>query len=99
VNTERPGDHLTTKAPNTVRLTLLIRAYCHLCDDMRDALKPVIAGRRVEVVELDVDADPALESRYGELVPVLLEGDAVAGRELCHYHLDADAVRRALDAG
>jgi hypothetical protein len=34
--------------------------------------------------EIDVDADPALEARYGELVPVLTDA---AGNELCHYHL------------
>ncbi len=33
---------------------------------------------------IDVDADPALESRYGEDVPVL----AHTGRELCRHRLD-----------
>jgi hypothetical protein len=77
-------------------LTLLTRAYCHLCDDMRDALARLVAGRGVHVVEIDVDADDALESRYGDLVPVLLLGDAAGGRELCHYHLDPEAVRAVL---
>ncbi len=63
-------------------LTLLIRAYCHLCDEMRSALAVHAAG--VPVDELDVDADPALEARWGALVPVLLAD----GRELCHYRLD-----------
>jgi glutaredoxin-like protein DUF836 len=66
---------------------------------MRDALAPLIAGKGVHLVELDVDADDALESTYGELVPVLLWGDLATGRELCHYYLDAGAVRRALSAG
>jgi hypothetical protein len=71
-----------------VRLTLLIRAYCHLCDDMRTAL----AGHAPDVLvrEIDVDADPALEARWGMLVPVLLAD----GQEVCHYRLDT----RALDA-
>jgi hypothetical protein len=80
----------------TVTLTLLIRAYCHLCDDMRAALAPLLAGRSITVVELDVDADASLEARYGELVPVLILGDPDGGTELCHYHLDAEAVRAAL---
>jgi glutaredoxin-like protein DUF836 len=79
-------------------LTLLSRAYCHLCDELRDALAPVIAGQDVRVVELDVDAHPALEARFGERVPVLLLGDVEHGRELCHYRLDDAAVRRALGA-
>ena len=71
-----------------LRLTLLIRAYCHLCDDMRAALATHAAG--VCVDELDVDADPALEAQWGALVPVLLAD----GSELCHYRLDASALRR-----
>ncbi|MEP6996606.1 MAG: glutaredoxin family protein [Betaproteobacteria bacterium] len=69
-----------------LRLTLLVRAYCHLCDDMRAALAAHAAG--VPVDELDVDADPALEARWGDKVPVLL----AEGRELCHYRLDMSAL-------
>ncbi len=48
-----------------------------------------------ELVVFDVDADPELEARYDELVPVLADGD---GRELCHYFLDAAKVREYLGA-
>jgi len=65
---------------------------------MRDALAPLLAGRGVELVELDVDAHPPLERAWGDKVPVLLEGDALGGREICHYHLDAAALARALAA-
>ncbi|EKD97444.1 MAG: glutaredoxin 2 [uncultured bacterium] len=41
---------------------------------------------------LDVDADPLLESRYDELVPVLLHGE----NELCHYFLDEPKTREYL---
>ena len=51
-------------------------------------------GFALEVI--DVDADPALEARYGELVPVLLLGDPADGVELCHYRLDAAAVTDVL---
>jgi hypothetical protein len=79
-----------------MQLTLLTRAYCHLCDDMRSALLPLLEGRDVTLVEHDVDAHAALEARYGELVPVLLAGDVATGREICHYRLDAAAVRAAI---
>jgi glutaredoxin len=81
---------MSTAAP----LTLHGRAWCHLCDDMRAALEPLLTefGARVEVV--DVDSDPLLEARYNERVPVLF----CDGVELCHYHLDAARVRAALAA-
>lgn len=44
---------------------------------------------------MDVDADPALEAKYDELVPVLVDGE---GRELCHYFLDIAKVREYLNA-
>jgi thiol-disulfide isomerase/thioredoxin len=77
-------------------LTLLTRAYCHLCDEMREALAPLAAAHGATVVERDVDADPALEARYGDLVPVLLLGAPGDGREVCHYRLDRDATEAAL---
>ena len=43
--------------------------------------------------EIDVDADPSLEEKYGELVPVLVRAD---GAEVCHYHLDRAALAEAL---
>jgi hypothetical protein len=41
---------------------------------------------------VDVDSDPVLEAKYGELVPVMEAG----GRMLCHYFFDVAAVREYL---
>ena len=69
-------------------LTVYSRNYCHLCDDMIAALQQ-LQGRYVfEIKVVDVDSDAALETRYGERVPVL----EAAGRELCHYFMDEPAV-------
>jgi hypothetical protein len=46
-------------------------------------LRTLQAGVRFELDIIDVDTDPALESRYGERVPVLVCTEG----ELCHYHL------------
>ena len=75
-----------------VELTLMSRGYCHLCHDMEAALVPLADGFDVTVTVLDVDADPVLEARYDELVPVLLHGET----ELCHYFLDEAKVREYL---
>ena len=75
-----------------VELTLMSRGYCHLCHDMEAALVPLADEFGVTVTILDVDADPLLEARYDELVPVLLHGET----ELCHYFLDEAKVREYL---
>jgi hypothetical protein len=75
-----------------VTLTLLGRAYCHLCDEMREAASAMLARTGVALVELDVDADPALEARWGDKVPVLLDGD----NALCVHRLDRGVLARWL---
>ncbi len=81
-----------------LQLTLYGRAYCHLCTDMRDALEPLRREFPFVLCEVDVDADPDLESRLGERVPVLVATRPEGPRELCHYFLDAAAVRTWLSA-
>ncbi|CAN0503022.1 unnamed protein product, partial [Phaeothamnion confervicola] len=58
-----------------IKLTVYGRTYCHLCDDMIAGLRTLQAGDRFELEVIDVDSDPLLEARYGELVPVLIGGD------------------------
>ncbi len=82
---------------------LYSRSWCHLCDDLLQALRALIGeGYRVDII--DVDADPALVERYDELVPVLV--GCQPGKEseqICNYFLNENAVRdflaRAAGAG
>jgi thiol-disulfide isomerase/thioredoxin len=75
--------------------TLYSRSYCHLCQEMADALQALSSPAQPFCVEIiDVDADPALVAKYDELVPVLF-GDP-DGPELCHYFLDEGKVKRYL---
>ena len=76
-----------------MRLTLYGRTYCHLCEDMLRALERLQDELDFSVETVDVDADSALELRYGELVPVLVGPD---GREICHYFLDLTALKDRL---
>jgi len=70
------------------KLTLLGREYCHLCGDMLAALRQLQGRYDFEIEVVDVDRDPGLEEKWGDKVPVLLDGE----RELCHYFLDLDVV-------
>lgn len=78
--------------PGAPALTLYGRRWCHLCDDMATALAPLREEFGFALDVVDVDADPALEARFGERVPVLADGR----HELCQYFLDAVAVRAYL---
>ncbi len=74
------------------KLTVYSRQYCHLCDDMIAGLRALQAAIAFELELVDVDSDPALESQFGERVPVLIG----AGVELCRYHLDIAKVNEYL---
>jgi thiol-disulfide isomerase/thioredoxin len=86
----RGNDKLTL-----MHFTLYSRSYCHLCQDMLDALNALQTPAHPFTVEvIDVDADEALVARFDELVPVLFA--SLDQPELCHYFLDESAVKRAL---
>ncbi|MBM4181187.1 MAG: glutaredoxin family protein [Betaproteobacteria bacterium] len=61
---------------------------------MRAALEEFRDELGFSLREVDIDADPDLVARFGTLIPVLVMG----GREICHYHLDPTALRRALES-
>jgi thiol-disulfide isomerase/thioredoxin len=75
-----------------LRLILYGRSYCHLCDEMLAAITALQEEFAFAVDVVDVDSDPILEQRFGNLVPVLVHADT----ELCHYHLDSGKVRAYL---
>lgn len=80
-------------------LILLSRAYCHLCDEMEAALRPLIGATPLEVVDIDAPEHAAWEARFGDAVPVLFAGEVAPERELCRYRLDAARVAAACLAG
>ena len=81
-----------------MHFTLYSRSYCHLCQDMLDALQRLQTPEHPFTVDvIDVDADEALVARFDELVPVLYAG--LDQPELCHYFLDEQRVRQVLTGG
>ncbi len=92
---------IASHAASAAALQFIIysRSYCHLCDELRDALRAALGGRPAQIEMVDVDADPALVELYDELVPVLMGRDAERGWvRLCHYHLDGQALQAFLAA-
>lgn len=78
--------------PPHPRVILFSRTDCHLCDAARGVViaecERVAAGWH----EVDVDADPALQARYGEYVPVVEVDGIVQG----YWQIDPDRLRAAL---
>ena len=85
-----------------LELILYSRSYCHLCDDLLQALQQRFGGEfafQVRVVDIDLDGqlDAALVARFDELVPVLVGTAGGREQQLCHYFLDEAAVAAYLE--
>jgi hypothetical protein len=76
------------------RLTIYSRPGCHLCDEMKAVVARVAQAAALEIDEIDVSTDPALEARYGHEVPVL----EIDGRKAAKYRVTEDELRRTLQS-
>ncbi|HEX9853313.1 MAG TPA: glutaredoxin family protein [Woeseiaceae bacterium] len=73
------------------RIRVYSRPGCHLCDELIEALLPLVRDSAVvDVCNVDTRDDWRLE--FGDRVPVV----EVDGRFVCRYTLDAPALRQAL---
>jgi glutaredoxin len=79
-----------------IRLTIYSRPGCHLCDEMKQVVERVVArlpAGAVAISDVDVSTDAALESTYGDEVPVLL----IDGRKAAKYRLAESELQRRLE--
>lgn len=76
----------------SARVVLYSRPGCHLCDEARPVVAGVCGDGGAEWVEVNVDTDADLQSRYGDEVPVV----TVDGETVAFWRVDADLLRAAL---
>ncbi|HVH62627.1 MAG TPA: glutaredoxin family protein [Candidatus Dormibacteraeota bacterium] len=72
-----------------MRLVLVTRQGCHLCDQALQLLREL--GHEPE--QVDVDSDDRLHDLYDWRVPVILDGDRV----IAEGKIDPGRLRQALD--
>ena len=76
----------------TRRLTLYGRRDCYLCEAMKGIVAKAASSVPLEVVEIDVDSDPALQERFGSEVPVLF----IDGRKAFKYRVNLKKLKQKL---
>ena len=77
-----------------MRLTLLTRPGCHLCEAASEALDRVAAKSGEAWTEVDISGDPELEDEYGLRIPVVL----LDGAEHGYWQVDEARLLRDLGA-
>jgi glutaredoxin len=77
-------------------VTLYTRPGCHLCEEAKAAIAPLIGEFGAALREVNIDDDAALRQRYGWDVPVIFIG----GRKVANHRINVERFRRQLrDAG
>ena len=75
-----------------MRVELLTKPGCHLCDDARAVIERVTQELGIPFTERDISDSPADLVEYGDFVPVTL----VDGRVIDHWRVREDRLRAAL---
>jgi glutaredoxin len=79
----------------SVEVVIYSSPDCHLCDVAKSVLEQDRERLDLEIREVDITADPELEERYREQIPVVF----VAGKKAFKFRVDAgDLERRVLRA-
>ena len=55
-------------------VTLFSRPGCHLCEEAKVAIAPLLREFGAVLREVNIDQDPALKERYGLDIPVIFIG-------------------------
>jgi glutaredoxin len=77
-------------APRDV--TIYSRPGCHLCEEAKVQIAPVLRELGARLTEINIDEDPELRARYDYDVPVILIG----ARKAAKHRVDPKQFRRQL---
>jgi len=73
-------------------VTLYTRPGCHLCEEAKALIEPILGEFGATLREVNIDADAVLRERYGMDIPVIFIG----ARKAARHRVDAAKFRRQL---
>jgi len=86
-------EDLRLAASGPRQVTLYTRPGCHLCDEAKSAIAPLLQEFSAELREVNIDANPVLKERYGWDIPVFFIGQ----RKAAKHRVDLEQFRRQLE--
>ncbi len=75
-----------------LEVTLYTRPGCHLCEEAKAQMAPLLQEFGATLREINIDADPVLRDRYTDEVPVVFLG----ARKVAKHRVALDQFRRQL---
>ena len=73
-------------------VTLYTRPGCHLCEEAKAKIAPLLREFGATLREVNIDEDPALKERYGADIPVIFIG----ARKAAKHRVDVAQFRKQL---
>jgi glutaredoxin len=97
----RPGEKTMSGQPEGIcpgtpgprDVTLYTRPGCHLCEEAKAAIAPLLREFGAVLREVNIDEEPELKERYGWDVPVIFIGQHKAAK----HRVDLAQFRRQLE--
>jgi glutaredoxin len=74
-------------------ITMYTREGCHLCDEAKTAMTPLLAEFSAKLREVNIDDDPILLERYNDDVPVIFVGTLL----FAQHRIDPALLRHRLE--
>jgi len=88
---EHPEDQRLSAAKPLVA-TLYTRPGCHLCEEAKAVVEPLLAEFGAELCEVNIEGDAVLTERYGWDIPVVFVGS----RKAAKHRVEREQFRRQL---
>lgn len=76
----------------SLEVTLYTRPGCHLCEEAKLLIAPLLGEFGARLREVNIDTDPKLHERYNLDVPVIF----LAGRKIAKHRVDPIQFKRQL---
>jgi glutaredoxin len=89
-NSSPEDERLAASEPRAI--TLYTRPGCHLCEDAKALIEPMLGEFGATLREVNVDEDAVLRQRYGTDIPVIFIGS----RKAAKHRVDPVRFRRQL---
>jgi len=81
------------RTTDALEITLYTRPGCHLCEEAKAAIEPLVAEFGARLREVNIDEDRDLTDRYGWDIPVLFVGT----RKVAKHRVNLEQFRRCLE--
>jgi glutaredoxin len=81
-----------TQTNSGPEVTLYSKAGCHLCDEAKEAIAPLLREFRATLREIDIEGDTTLMERFGCEIPVIYIGRKKAAK----HRVNLEQFRRQL---